>query len=189
MAVYSENERLYLDGDFDTLYTKNKRLISYFVRKFQNTGIETEELYGLVNIAFAKSLKNFNPLKARWVSYFGVAAKNEVLMYLRTENKLAKTVSLNAPITMKDSEDGVLEDVLGDDTVNTEESAISQLEKSNLYTIINTKLNDRQKQVITLKLEGKTQSEIAKILGIAQPSVSRNEKNAYNVLKKYLHLI
>lgn len=181
------NEQLFLSGDFDTLYTNNIKLIYSLANKFYNTGIEKEDLVGLMNVAFTKAIKSFDPEKAKWTTYFCRAAQNEVLMYLRTERKLAKGISLDTPVGQDDNAASI-GDLVADTNANTEESAIETLRTRELYNIINTKLNERQKEIVTLKLQGKTQSQIANIMGIAQPSVSRNEKSAYAILKQYLNL-
>ena len=90
------NEELFLVGDIDRLYSENTGLMHHLCRKFGNTGIEYDELFGQCEIAFMKAYKTFKASQAKWATYFSFVANNEILMYLRKQKKYGSMLSLNA---------------------------------------------------------------------------------------------
>ncbi|MDQ0155929.1 RNA polymerase sporulation sigma factor SigE [Robertmurraya andreesenii] len=172
------------------LIERNLRLVVYIARKFENTGINIEDLISIGTIGLIKAVNTFNPeKKIKLATYASRCIENEILMYLRRNNKIRSEVSFDEPLNIDwDGNELLLSDVLG-----TEEDIITK----NLEATVDKKLllkalhqlSDREKQIMELRFglgseEEKTQKDVADMLGISQSYISRLEKRIIKRLKK-----
>ncbi|WP_416151034.1 RNA polymerase sporulation sigma factor SigE [Salipaludibacillus sp. HK11] len=194
----SKDEEAYLlgklpDGDESVraiLIERNLRLVVYIARKFENTGINIEDLISIGTIGLIKAVNTFNPeKKIKLATYASRCIENEILMYLRRNNKLRSEVSFDEPLNIDwDGNELLLSDVLG-----TEEDIITKgmEEKVDRKLLVKAllSLNDREKQIMELRFglageEEKTQKDVADMLGISQSYISRLEKRIIKRLQK-----
>ncbi|MBM0065250.1 RNA polymerase sporulation sigma factor SigE [Alkalicoccobacillus gibsonii] len=172
------------------LIERNLRLVVYIARKFENTGINIEDLISIGTIGLIKAVNTFNPeKKIKLATYASRCIENEILMYLRRNNKTRSEVSFDEPLNIDwDGNELLLSDVLGTEediiTKGIEEKVDRKLLKKALHT-----LNAREKQIMELRFglagfEEKTQKEVADMLGISQSYISRLEKRIIKRLQK-----
>ncbi|HET7616257.1 MAG TPA: RNA polymerase sporulation sigma factor SigE [Bacillales bacterium] len=172
------------------LIERNLRLVVYIARKFENTGINIEDLISIGTIGLIKAVNTFNPeKKIKLATYASRCIENEILMYLRRNNKRRSEVSFDEPLNVDwDGNELLLSDVLGTDddiiTRRIEERVDRRLLKKALKS-----LNDREKQIMELRFgiaggKEKTQKDVADMLGISQSYISRLEKRIIKRLSK-----
>lgn len=172
------------------LIERNLRLVVYIARKFENTGINIEDLISIGTIGLIKAVNTFKPEKQiKLATYASRCIENEILMYLRRNNKLKSEISFDEPLNIDwDGNELLLSDVLGTDddiiTKNLEKNVDKDLLKNAL-----SHLNNREKQIMELRFgligqEEKTQKDVADMLGISQSYISRLEKKIIRRLKK-----
>lgn len=175
-----------------TLIEHNLRLVVYISKKFENTGVEIEDLISVGSIGLIKAVNSFKGDKnIKLATYASRCIENEILMHLRKTVKLKNEVSLNEPLN-KDSDGNelVLSDILAVESDTVTKNLEMSAEKKVLNNLL-SKLNKREEQIISLRfgLNGKeeqTQKEIADSLGISQSYISRIEKKVISKLKKEL---
>ncbi|UTR15177.1 RNA polymerase sporulation sigma factor SigE [Salipaludibacillus sp. LMS25] len=172
------------------LIERNLRLVVYIARKFENTGINIEDLISIGTIGLIKAVNTFNPeKKIKLATYASRCIENEILMYLRRNNKLRSEVSFDEPLNIDwDGNELLLSDVLG-----TEEDIITKgiedkVDRKLLVKALKS-LNSREKQIMELRFglageEEKTQKDVADLLGISQSYISRLEKRIIKRLQK-----
>ncbi|GAI91117.1 unnamed protein product, partial [marine sediment metagenome] len=164
------------------LIERNLRLVVYIARKFENTGINIEDLISIGTIGLIKAVNTFNPeKKIKLATYASRCIENEILMYLRRNNKIRSEVSFDEPLNIDwDGNELLLSDVLGtDDDIITKDLEANVDRK--LLTKALTQLSEREKQIMELRFglaggEEKTQKDVADMLGISQSYISRLEK-------------
>lgn len=172
------------------LIERNLRLVVYIARKFENTGINIEDLISIGTIGLIKAVNTFDPeKKIKLATYASRCIENEILMFLRRNNKTRSEVSFDEPLNIDwDGNELLLSDVLGTDddiiTKGIEEKIDRKLLHKALYT-----LNDREKQIMALRFglagqEERTQKDVADLLGISQSYISRLEKRIIKRLRK-----
>ncbi|MGW8788466.1 RNA polymerase sporulation sigma factor SigE, partial [Heyndrickxia sporothermodurans] len=156
------------------LIERNLRLVVYIARKFENTGINIEDLISIGTIGLIKAVNTFNPeKKIKLATYASRCIENEILMYLRRNNKIRSEVSFDEPLNIDwDGNELLLSDVLG-----TEEDIITKdleanVDKKLLFSALH-QLTPREKQIMELRFglqggEEKTQKDVADMLGISQ---------------------
>jgi RNA polymerase sporulation-specific sigma factor len=177
-------------GARSLLIERNLRLVVYIARKFENTGINIEDLISIGTIGLIKAVNTFNPeKKIKLATYASRCIENEILMHLRRNNKNRSEVSFDEPLNIDwDGNELLLSDVLG-----TEEDIITKDLEANVDKSLLTKaldqLNDREKQIMELRFgldgtEEKTQKDVADMLGISQSYISRLEKRIIKRLRK-----
>ncbi|OEF98906.1 sporulation sigma factor SigK [Vulcanibacillus modesticaldus] len=166
------------------LIEHNLRLVAHVVKKFENTGEDTEDLISIGTIGLIKGIESYQSNKGtKLATYAARCIENEILMHLRTLKKVRKDVSLHDPIgTDKEGNEITLIDVLGTEGDEVLNNVQLKIEKSKIYSYLHI-LDDREKEVIIgrfglLDDREKTQREIAKELGISRSYVSRIEKRA-----------
>lgn len=172
------------------LIEKNLRLVVYIAKKFENSGINIEDLISIGTIGLIKGVKSFNLDKnIKLATYASRCIENEILMYLRKNNKIKTEISIDEPINI-DSEgnDLLLADILGTDSDSIFKSVEESDNKKILVSEIQ-KLNKREKVIMQLRYgfdgtQELTQKEVADKLGISQSYISRIEKKVINSLKK-----
>lgn len=172
------------------LIERNLRLVVYIARKFENTGIHIEDLISIGTIGLIKAVNTFNPeKKIKLATYASRCIENEILMYLRRNNKVRAEVSFDEPLNIDwDGNELLLSDVLG-----TEEDVITKDLEADVdrRLLLNAlrQLSDREKQIMELRFglsggEEKTQKDVADLLGISQSYISRLEKRIIKRLRK-----
>ncbi|CAK7054181.1 RNA polymerase sporulation sigma factor SigK [Tissierella sp. P1] len=188
--------KLYSEGNEDArniLIERNLRLVAHIVKKYSNTGKETEDLISIGTIGLIKAISTYNPAKGtRLATYAARCIENEILMTIRSTKKTKVELSLHEPIGMdKEGNEINLLDILGSDVDEILDEVDLKLQIKKLYKAINQVLKDREKVIIELRyglIDGscKTQREIAAMLGISRSYVSRIETRALNKLNKTL---
>ena len=175
-----------------TLIERNLRLVVYIARRFENTGINIEDLISIGTIGLIKGISTFDAAKgARLATYAARCVENEILMYFRSMRKTAGDVSLSDCIeTGKDGNALSLMDVLCSDEDLFEDLSARQTYRK-LYEVMDTVLSPRERMVITLRYglgdrTPLTQREIAAKCGISRSYVSRIEKKALAALQQAL---
>lgn len=173
------------------LIEHNLRLVVYIAKKFDNTGVGVEDLISIGTIGLIKGINTFNPKKnIKLATYASRCIENEILMYLRRNNKTRMEVSIDEPLNVDwDGNELLLSDILGteDDIVGREME--TDVERRLLKAAIE-KLSGRERMIIELRFglnsvdgEEKTQKEVADMLGISQSYISRLEKKIMGRLK------
>ncbi len=192
-----EDEKKYLmrmaEGDEEArniLIEHNLRLVAHIVKKFENTGEDSEDLISIGTIGLIKAIESYSFGKGtKLATYAARCIENEILMHLRALKKTRKDVSLHDPIGQdKEGNEISLIDVLKSDAEDIFDTIQLNMELEKIKEYIDV-LDDREKEVIIgrfgLNLEKeRTQREIAKELGISRSYVSRIEKRA---LMKMFH--
>jgi len=172
------------------LIERNLRLVVYIARKFENTGINIEDLISIGTIGLIKAVNTFDTdRKIKLATYASRCIENEILMYLRKNNKTKSEISFDEPLNIDwDGNELLLSDVLGTEidiiTKNLDSDVDKQLLKNALL-----ELKDREKQIMELRFglvgqEAKTQKDVADMLGISQSYISRLEKKIIKRLQK-----
>ena len=172
------------------LIEHNLRLVVYLAKKFENTGVETEDMISVGTIGLIKAVNSFKPEKnIKLATYASRCIENEILMHLRRISKLKSEVSFDEPLNVDyEGNELLLSDILGTDCdivcKDTERSA----EKDLLFASLG-KLSCREQEIIDLRFglhgqQEQTQKEVADRLGISQSYISRLEKKIINRLKK-----
>ncbi|SDI66551.1 RNA polymerase, sigma 29 subunit, SigE [Natribacillus halophilus] len=181
------------DGDPEVrsiLIERNLRLVVYIARKFENTGINIEDLISIGTIGLIKGVNTFNPeKKIKLATYASRCIENEILMYLRRNNKTRYEISFDEPLNVDwDGNELLLSDVMGTSEDITTRGMEDKVDKSLLRRALKT-LNPREKQIMELRFglagqKEKTQKDVADMLGISQSYISRLEKRIIRRLKK-----
>jgi len=173
-----------------TLIEHNLRLVVYIAKKFENTGINIEDLISIGTIGLIKAVNTFQPQKAiKLATYASRCIENEILMYMRRNLKNRGEVSLDEPLNIDwDGNELLLSDVLGTENEMIYKKIEGQVEKNLLWQAMN-KLSSREKTIIQLRfglgeIGEKTQKEVADILGISQSYISRLEKRILKRLQR-----
>ena len=182
-------------GDFnkrELLVVHNLRLVVYIARKFENTGINIEDLVSIGTIGLIKAVNTFCPTKKiKLATYASRCIENEILMYLRKTANRKNEMSIDEPLNVDwDGNELLLSDVLGSDSDSVNQNIEMEDEKNQLLKIVD-KLQDREKQIMTMRfgLFGSkefTQKQVADMLGISQSYISRLEKRIIEKIKTEL---
>lgn len=174
------------------LIEHNLRLVVYIAKKFDNTGVGVEDLISMGTIGLIKGINTFKPDKnIKLATYASRCIENEILMYLRKNNKTKLEVSIDEPLNVDwDGNELLLSDILGTDEDVISKGIESEVEKKLLYKAIE-KLNHREKVIVEMRYglnnkdgEEMTQKEVADSLGISQSYISRLEKKIIKRLKR-----
>ena len=174
------------------LIEHNLRLVVYIAKKFDNTGVGVEDLISIGTIGLIKAINTYNPNKnIKLATYASRCIENEILMYLRRNNKTKLEVSIDEPLNVDwDGNELLLSDILGTEEDITYRDIEDEVEKKVLYNAIN-KLSDRGRTIINMRFgldsedgEELTQKEVACMLGISQSYISRLEKKIMKRLKR-----
>lgn len=174
------------------LIEHNLRLVVYIAKKFDNTGVGVEDLISIGTIGLIKAINTFNPNKnIKLATYASRCIENEILMYLRRNNKTKLEVSIDEPLNVDwDGNELLLSDILGTDEDVIYRDIETDVERRLLKKAIE-KLSGRERMIIELRFglnsaggEEKTQKEVADMLGISQSYISRLEKKIMVRLKK-----
>ncbi|QPW58968.1 RNA polymerase sporulation sigma factor SigE [Clostridium botulinum] len=175
------------------LIERNLRLVVYIARKFENSGVLVEDLISVGTIGLIKAVNTFDPeKKIKLATYASRCIENEILMYLRRNNKVKAEISFYEPLnTDWDGNKLLLSDILGTENDMVYNLIEDEVDKQLLF-IAMRKLSEREKEIIKLRfgLTGKgekTQKQVADLLGISQSYISRLEKRIIKRLKKEIN--
>jgi len=191
-----EEEEFYLvmagDGDQfarNKLIEHNLRLVVFLAKKYENTGVDLEDLVSIGTIGLMKGIKTFSMDKnIKLATYASRCIDNEILMFLRKNKKIKTEVSFDESLSFDaDGNELRLEDVLGTEADIVSRPLEDDLNKKLMMQEID-KLNTRDKEIIIMRYglfntEEKTQKEVADLLGISQSYISRIEKKVIRRLK------
>lgn len=173
-----------------TLIERNLRLVVYIARKFENTGIGIEDLVSIGTIGLIKAVNTFDVNKRiKLATYASKCIENEILMYLRRNNRLRSEVSFDEPLNIDwDGNELLLSDILGTEADLTTRALEQEVDRVLLRRAMTT-LGPRERKIMELRFGlrdglGRTQKEVADLLGISQSYISRLEKRILRRLRK-----
>ena len=174
----------------DTLVEHNLRLVVYIAKKFENTGINIEDLISIGTIGLIKAINTYRSDKnIKLATYASRCIENEILMHLRKTAPQKSEVSFDEPLnTDWDGNELLLSDILGTDEDLVLKPIEDDVDRQLLMDAVD-KLTARERTIITLRFglggrEEKTQKEVADLMGISQSYISRLEKRIIVRLKK-----
>lgn len=174
------------------LIEHNLRLVVYIAKKFDNTGVGVEDLISIGTIGLIKAINTFNPQKKiKLATYASRCIENEILMYLRRNNKTKMEVSIDEPLNVDwDGNELLLSDILGTEEDTIYRDMENEAERKLLLKAIN-RLTSRERMIVQMRFglgtpdgEEKTQKEVADLLGISQSYISRLEKKIMQRLRR-----
>lgn len=175
------------------LIERNLRLVVYIARKFENTGINIEDLVSIGTIGLIKAVNTFDTeKKIKLATYASRCIENEILMFLRRNNKVRVEVSFDEPLNVDwDGNELLLSDVLGTEGDTIYRDIEEEVDRTLLYGALD-KLSERERRIMELRfgLSGEkemTQKDVADLLGISQSYISRLEKRIIKRLQKEFH--
>ena len=174
----------------NTLIEHNLRLVVYISKKFENSGVELEDLISVGSIGLIKAVNSFKlDKKIKLATYASRCIENEILMHLRKIAKQKKETSLDTPLSFdSDGNELLLSDVIGIDADEVYKDVEISAEKDMIYKVLD-KLEARERQIVAMRygLNGhkeQTQKKVADMLNISQSYISRIEKKILSKMKK-----
>ena len=172
------------------LIEHNLRLVVFIARKFDNTGVDSDDLVSIGTLGLIKAINSFNAEKnIKLATYASRCIENEILMYLRRIAKLKSEVSFDEPLnTDFEGNELLLSDVLGTSADTVYGDIENNVEKQLLKDALK-KLSEREQKIMFLRFglggrEEMTQKDVADLLGISQSYISRLEKKIISRLKR-----
>jgi len=173
------------------LIERNLRLVVYIARKFENTGVNVEDLISIGTIGLIKAINTFKAdKKIKLATYASRCIENEILMYLRRNSRIKAEVSIDEPLNVDwDGNELLLSDILGTDVDIIYRDIEDEVDRELLRMAL-SKLSGREKKIVELRFglvgdgEEMTQKEVADLLGISQSYISRLEKKIICRLRK-----
>ncbi len=194
----SPDEEAYLISRFSegqewiraALIERNLRLVVYIARRFENTGINVEDLISIGTIGLIKSINTYKPDRnIKLATYASRCVENEILMFLRKNSGLRSEVSFDEPLNIDwDGNELLLSDIMGTDPDSVMRPLEDDVDRELLQRAI-SKLSEREKEIITLRfglggVDEMTQKEVADLMGISQSYISRLEKRIIARLRR-----
>ena len=176
------------------LIERNLRLVVYIARKFENTGVNVEDLISIGTIGLIKAINTFKPdKKIKLATYASRCIENEILMYLRRNSKTKSEVSIDEPLNVDwEGNELLLSDILGTDSDLIYKDMEEEVDKELLGKAMG-KLGQRERKIVEMRFgilpetTERTQKEVADLLGISQSYISRLEKKIISRLKKEMN--
>ena len=172
------------------LIQHNLRLVVYIARKFENTGVDNDDLVSIGTIGLIKAINSFRADKnIKLATYASRCIENEILMYLRRTARLKTEVSFDEPLnTDFEGNELLLSDVLGTSAESVYGDIEANAEREQLKEALK-KLSERERKIMFLRFglgggEEMTQKDVADMMGISQSYISRLEKKIILRLKK-----
>jgi RNA polymerase sporulation-specific sigma factor len=173
------------------LIERNLRLVVYIARKFENTGVNVEDLISIGTIGLIKAINTFKTdKKIKLATYASRCIENEILMYLRRNTRTKSEVSIDEPLNVDwEGNELLLSDILGTDVDIISRDLEDEVDRELLNKALE-KLTKREKKIVELRFglqtggEEKTQKEVADLLGISQSYISRLEKKIIGRLRR-----
>ena len=173
-----------------TLIEHNLRLVVYIARRFENTGINIEDLISIGTIGLIKAVGTYQPARSiKLATYASRCIENEILMYLRKTSSQKTELSFDEPLnTDWDGNELILSDILGTESDLVMRPIEADVDRQLLHRAMDS-LEPRERKIITLRFgldgqEERTQKEVADVMGISQSYISRLEKRIIARLKK-----
>ena len=190
-----EEKALMADGDpaaRDALITHNLRLVVYLAKKYEGSGVPSEDMVSIGTIGLIKAVNTFTPERSiKLATYASRCIGNEILMYLRKSSNRRQEASIDEPLNI----DGDGNELLLSDVLSSEENQVGQrleqdAERASLRRSVE-QLSPRERQIMELRfglLDGveRTQKEVADAIGISQSYISRLEKRIIRQLREQL---
>ena len=177
------------------LVEHNLRLVVYIAKKFENTGVNIEDLISIGTIGLIKAVNTFCKNKSiKLATYASRCIENEILMYLRKNTNIKTEISIEEPLNVDwDGNELLLSDILGTESDTVNKNIEYEIEKSLLFEALD-KLGPREQQIIRMRFglaDGieRTQREVADQLHISQSYISRLEKKILERLKREIEKI
>ena len=180
------------EGAKQLLIERNLRLVVFIARRFENTGINLEDLISIGTIGLIKAVDTYRrDRNIKLATYASRCIENEILMYIRKISNQRTEVSLDEPINMDyDGNELLLSDILGTD----EDMILKPMEDAvDIYLLRQavSSLPDREREIVCLRFglggwQERTQKEVAAQMGISQSYISRLEKRIMEKLRKEL---
>ena len=172
------------------LIEHNLRLVVFIARKFENTGVQAEDLISIGTIGLIKAVNTFDPeKKIKLATYASRCIENEILMYLRRSCKLKLEVSLDEPLNVDwDGNELLLSDILGTDGEEVSRDLEDEVDRRLLWAALG-RLDPRERRIVELRFglgeqPPRTQKQVADAMGISQSYISRLEKRIMDHLKR-----
>lgn len=193
----AEQEKMLVEklsgGNLDAkqeLIERNLRLVVYTAQKFENTGINLEDLISVGTIGLIKAVGSFKGDKnIKMATYASRCIENEILMHLRKVSKVRKEVSIDEPLnTDSEGNELCIADILGTE-IDYVSKTVESTDESNVVHEVLLELPERERVIVDMRYgfsRGKemTQKEVAEELNISQSYISRIEKKILSKLKK-----
>ena len=183
------------DGDpaaRDELITHNLRLVVYLAKKYEGSGVPSEDMVSIGTIGLIKAVNTFTPERSiKLATYASRCIGNEILMYLRKSSNRRQEASIDEPLNVDgDGNELLLSDILGSDANAVSQQLEQDAERAVLRSAV-AALSARERQIMELRFgltDGmeRTQKEAADALGISQSYISRLEKRIIRTLKTRL---
>ena len=183
------------DGDpaaRDELITHNLRLVVYLAKKYEGSGVPSEDMVSIGTIGLIKAVNTFTPERSiKLATYASRCIGNEILMYLRKSSNRRQETSIDEPLNVDgDGNELLLSDILGSDANAVSQQLEQDAERAVLRSAV-AALSARERQIMELRFgltDGveRTQKEAADALGISQSYISRLEKRIIHTLKTRL---
>ena len=178
----------------DTLIEHNLRLVVYVAKRYDNsTNCPLEDLISIGTIGLVKAINTFKADKnIKLATYASRCIENEILMYLRKNNKIRYEISLDEPLNRDyDGNELLLGDIVGTDDDLVEQEMMKSDQRKLFYEALKD-LNEREKEILILRYglsnhDELTQKDVAKLLGISQSYISRLEKKIIKKLRNQLN--
>jgi len=173
-----------------TLIERNLRLVVYIARKFENSGVNVEDLVSIGSIGLIKAVNTFDPEREiKLATYASKCIQNEILMFLRRNSKTRSEISLDEPLNVDwDGNELLLSDVLGTETDLIYRRIENRVDRILLRDALKN-LGEREQKIVKMRFgleDGieRTQKQVADSLGISQSYISRLEKRIINRLRE-----
>lgn len=172
------------------LIEHNLRLVVFIARRFENTGVNLEDLISIGTIGLIKAINTYRrDRNIKLATYASRCIENEILMYIRKISNQKKEISLDEPINMDcDGNELLLSDILGTDEDTVSAPLENDVDLHLLWQALRS-LPEREREIVMMRygLEGRkelTQKEVAQKMGISQSYISRLEKRIMNRLRQ-----
>ena len=176
----------------DELITHNLRLVVYLAKKYESSGVPSEDMISIGTIGSIKAVNTFTPKRnIRLATYASRCIGNEILMYLRKSSNRRQEASIDEPLNIDgDGNELLLSDVLSSDENQVGQRLEQDAERATLRRSVE-RLTPRERQIMELRfglVDGveRTQKEAADAIGISQSYISRLEKRIIRDLRKQL---
>lgn len=194
LTAEEEHALVYSDMDREQkraiLIERNLRLVVYIAKKFENTGVNIEELISIGTVGLIKAIETYQPDKnIKLATYASRCIENEILMFIRKNANARKEISFDEPLNVDwDGNELLLSDILGSEP-DVVSKHLEEVEERTLLHRAIAHLGERERTIIELRygLRGGdelTQKEVADLMGISQSYISRLEKRIIRDLKK-----
>ncbi len=176
----------------DKLIEHNLRLVVYIAKRFENTGINIEDLISIGTLGLIKAINSFcSDKNIKLATYASRCIENEILMYIRKTSGKHSEISIDEPLNVDwDGNELLLSDILGSDEEAASAAIMKEEEKAAIREAVDS-LEERERQIIILRYglcgeEEMTQKDVADLLGISQSYISRLEKKIIDRLRQEL---